>query len=57
MEDEKKVYIIEDCDTDYSRAVKLTAEQAKAIRWFIDFADLNYCCDLPEDCAIDVEVN
>lgn len=57
MEDEKKVYIIEDCDTDYSRAVKLTAEQAKAIKWFIDFADLNYCCALPEDCAIDVEVN
>lgn len=50
---EKKIYIVTNCDNLYSRAIKLTEEQKKAIDWFIDLADLNYLCELPEDCCVE----
>ena len=53
---EKKIYIISNYDIDNSIPIKLTEEQAKAIRWFIDWADIDFGCDLPEDCCVQ-EIN
>lgn len=44
---ERKVYIVTDCDNDFSKAVALTEEQAKAINWLINMADLDYTCEEP----------
>lgn len=45
---DKKVYIVTNHDNDYSKAVAMSEEQAKAINWFIDLADLNYSCQEPK---------
>lgn len=45
----KKVYIVTNHDNDYSKAVAMSEEQAKAINWFIDLADLNYSCQEPQN--------
>lgn len=49
----KKVYIVINYDNDYAKAIKLTEEQKKAIDWFIDLADLNYGCELPDDSCVE----
>lgn len=54
---ETKVYIVGNYDNDYSKAVRLTEAQAKAIKWFIDNiieACSDYYCELPEGCACDI---
>ena len=54
---ETKVYIVGNYDNDYSRAVRLTEAQAKAINWFIDNildSGADYYCELPEDTACDI---
>ena len=48
---EKKLYIVSNWDDEISIPVKITEEQAKAIEWFIEWADLDYGCDLPENCC------
>lgn len=53
----KQIYIIQNHDNDYAQAVRMTEEQATAINWFIDLADLNYTCCLPEECAVEIEVD
>lgn len=40
---ERKIYIIQDCDTGFKKLVKLTLEQAEAIEWFIRVFDLYEC--------------
>lgn len=45
----KKVYIVTNHDNNYSTAIKLSEEQAKAINWFIDLADLDYSCTEPTE--------
>ena len=49
--DKKKVYIVTNHDNNYSTAIKLSEDQAKAIQWFIDLDDVNYSVCLPEDCC------
>ena len=49
--DKKKVYIVTNHDNNYSTAIRLSEEQAKAIQWFIDLDDVNYSVCLPEDCC------
>lgn len=51
---DKKVYIVSNLDNRYSRAIVLTEEQAKAINWFIEFADLEYSCEEPNVYNTDV---
>lgn len=47
----KEVYIVTNHDNDYSTAIKLSEEQAKAIDWFIGISDVDYSICLPEDCC------
>ena len=49
--DKKKVYIVTNHDNNYSTAIRLSEEQAKAIQWFIDLDDINYSVCLPADCC------
>ena len=54
---DKKVYICTNEDTNYSRAILLTEEQAKAINWFLDNiveCSGDYSCCLPEACADEI---
>jgi hypothetical protein len=53
---EKRTYIVCDYDSMYSTAIKLTADQAKAIGWFIDkMGDVNeYDCYPAEECSAEV---
>ena len=53
--DKKKVYIVTNHDNNYSTAIRLSEEQAKAIQWFIDLDDVNYSVCLPEDEDFGVE--
>lgn len=43
----KDVYIVTNYDTGYSIAAAMTEEQQKAIKWFIEVADLEYSCEKP----------
>ena len=45
----KEVYIVTDHDTNYSKAVKMTNEQAEAISWFIDEFEMECSCVKPDD--------
>lgn len=47
----KKLYIVTNHDNDYSKAVWMTEEQAKAVNWFIELADLDYSCLEPDVCG------
>ena len=51
---DKKVYIVRNYDTDNSIPVNLTEDQAKAIDWFIEWADVNCAIDIPEKIAEDI---
>lgn len=48
--DNKKVYIVTNHDNNYSTAVRISEEQAAAMRWLINLDDINYSVCLPEDC-------
>lgn len=37
----KKIYIVGNTDNNYSTAIRMTEEQARAIEWFIDWADVD----------------
>lgn len=37
----KEVYVIASLENDWQKVIKLTEEQAKAIDWFIDTADIS----------------
>lgn len=50
---DKKVYIVTNYDNEYSKAVAMSEEQARAINWFIDLADLNYSCQEPKDSNVE----
>lgn len=52
---DKKTYIVFNSDTCYSTAIKLTEEQVKTLKWFIDFANLDFSVCLPEEVASEVE--
>lgn len=45
---DKKVYIVTNYDNNYSVAIAMTEEQARAINWFIELADLDYSCKEPK---------
>ena len=52
-----KISIVGNYDNDFSRAVRLTEAQAKAINWFIENmleTGSDYYCELPEDCVCDI---
>lgn len=51
----KETYIVTNHDNKYSTAIKLSEEQAKAINWLIDIADLNYSCVLAKDFYEEIE--
>ena len=51
---EKKVFIVSNYDMENSTAVKLTEDQAKAIDWFIEWADVDCGIDTPENSAEDI---
>ena len=53
---ETKVYIVGNYDNDYSKAVRLTEAQAKAINWFIENildSGADCYCEFPEDIVCD----
>lgn len=52
MDTNKHVYLITN-DNDYTKAIRMTKEQAKAIDWFISFFDLDFKFECPEDNEID----
>ena len=51
---DKKVYVVSNYDIDNCVAVNLTEDQAKAIHWFIDWADVDCGIDSPEEAAEDI---
>ena len=51
---DRKVYIVSNYDICNSIAVKLTDEQASAISWFIEWADVDFGIDTPENAAEDI---
>ena len=52
MDTNKHVYLITN-DNDYTKAIRMTEEQAKAIDWFISFFDLDFKFECPEDSEVD----
>lgn len=52
----KETYIITNYDNEYSKAMTLSEEEANAIKWMIEFADLNYGCILATDYANEIHV-
>lgn len=51
----KEAYIITNYDNNYSTAIILSEEQAKAINWLIELADLDYSCMLAKDFKEEIE--
>lgn len=49
----KEIYLVIDYDNGFTKAVRMSKEQATAINWFINFADLNYGCVKPEDAYVE----
>jgi len=53
---DKNVYICTNDNNNYSRAVLMTEEQAKAVNWFLEniVEDDVYSCYPPEACAEEI---
>ncbi len=50
----KDVYVIASLENDWHKVIKLTEEQAKAIDWFIDTADI--CCYIQKASEVSEEI-